>query len=74
MTKLQKARKLLLKQMQDIEQGKLNEIECTAIINVSDVLTKTYNTELRAKELEMRATELKTTVKGLDVFTDEDMQ
>lgn len=54
MTKLQKARKLLLKQMQDIEQGKLNEIECTAVINVSDVLTKTYNTELRAKELEMR--------------------
>jgi hypothetical protein len=74
MTKLQKARQLLLKQMKDIEQGKLNEIECTAVINVSDVLTKTYNTELRAKELEMRATELKTTVKGLDVFTDEDMQ
>lgn len=36
MTKLQKARKLLLKQMQDIEQGKLNEIECAAVINVSD--------------------------------------
>ena len=73
MTKLQKSRKLLLKQLDDIESGKLNEIECSAVINVSDVLTKTYNTELRAKELEMRATELKTTVDGLDIFTDENM-
>ena len=73
MTKLQKSRKLLLKQLNDIEAGKLNEIECSAVINVSDVLTKTYNTELRAKELEMRATELKTTVDGLDIFIDENM-
>lgn len=74
MTKLQKTRQLLLKQMKDIEEGKLNEVECAAVINISDVLTKTYNTELRAKELEMRATELKTTINGLDVFTDENMQ
>jgi len=73
MTKLQKSRKLLMKQLSDIESGKLNEIECNAVIGVSDTLTKTYNTELRAKELEMRASELGKDVDGLDIF-DEDVQ
>lgn len=73
MTKLQKSRKLLMKQLEDIEKGNLNEIECNAVIGVSDTLTKTYNTELRAKELEMRAVELGKDVNGLDIF-DEDMQ
>ena len=73
MTKLQKSRKLLMKQLEDIEKGNLNEIECNAVIGVSDTLTKTYNTELRAKELEMRAAELGETVDGLDIF-DEDVQ
>lgn len=72
MTKLQKSRELLLKQLNDIEKGNLNEIECNAVIGVSDTLTKTYNTELRAKELEMRAAELGKDVNGLDIF-DEDM-
>ena len=73
MTKLQKSRELLLKQLSDIESGKLNEIECNAVIGVSDTLTKTYNTELRAKELEMRATELGKDVNGLDIFIYEKM-
>lgn len=73
MTKLQKSRELLMKQLSDIESGKLNEIECNAVIGVSDTLTKTYNTELRAKELEMRAAELGETVDGLDIFIDEKM-
>ena len=73
MTKLQKSRKLLMKQLEDIEKGNLNEIECNAVIGVSDTLTKTYNTELRAKELEMRAVDLGKDVNGLDIF-DEDMQ
>lgn len=73
MTKLQKSRDLLMKQLEDIRQGKLNEIECSAVIGVSDTLTKTYNTELRAKELEMRASELGETVDGLDIFIDEKM-
>ena len=73
MTKLQKSRELLMKQLSDIESGKLNEIECNAVIGVSDTLTKTYNTELRAKELEMRAVELGETVDGLDIFIDEKM-
>lgn len=73
MTKLQISRDLLMKQLEDIRQGKLNEIECNAVIGVSDTLTKTYNTELRAKELEMRAAELGETVDGLDIFIDEKM-
>ena len=73
MTKLQKSRELLMKQLEDIEKGNLNEIECNAVIGVSDTLTKTYNTELRAKELEMRASELGETVDGLDIFIDEKM-
>ena len=73
MTKLQKSRKLLMKQLEDIEKGNLNEIECNAVIGVSDTLTKTYNTELRAKELEMRAVELGKDVNDLDIFN-EDMQ
>lgn len=73
MTKLQKSRKLLMKQLEDIEKGNLNEIECNAVIGVSDALTKTYNTELRAKELEMRAVELGKDIDELDIF-DENMQ
>lgn len=74
MTKLQISRKLLLKQLQDIQDGKLNELECSSVIGIADTLTKTYNTELRAKELEMRATELNVVVDGLDIFDNEDMQ
>lgn len=73
MTKLQKARDLLMKQLKDVESGKLNDVECQAVIGLSDTLTKTYNTELRAKELEMRATELGTEVDNLDIFTNENM-
>lgn len=73
MTKLQKARELLMKQLKDVENGKLNDVECQAVIGLSDTLTKTYNTELRAKELEMRATELGTEVDNLDIFTNENM-
>lgn len=73
MTKLQKARELLMTQLKAIENGKLNDVECQAVIGLSDTLTKTYNTELRAKELEMRATELGTEVDNLDIFTNENM-
>lgn len=73
MTKLQKARELLMKQLKAIEEGKLNEAECTAVIGLSDTLTKTYNTEIRYKELEIRADELDIKVDELDIFTDENM-
>ena len=72
MTKLQKAREMLMKQLANIEEGKANDTEISNVINISDVLTKTYNTELRTKELEVRASETNFKLDGLDVF--EDMQ
>ena len=72
MTKLQKARDLLMQQLTKIEEGKANDTEIRNVVNISDVLTKTYNTELRTKELEVRASETNFKLDGLDVF--EDMQ
>ena len=72
MTKLQKAREMLMKQLANIEEGKANDTEISNVVNISDVLTKTYNTELRMKELEVRASETNFKLDGLDVF--EDMQ
>ena len=72
MTKLQKAREMLMKQLANIEEGKANDREISNVINISDVLTKTYNTELRMKELEVRAAETNFKLDGLDVF--ENMQ
>ena len=72
MTKLQKAREMLMKQLANIEDGKANDTEISNVINISDVLTKTYNTELRTKELEVRASETNFKLDGLDVF--ENMQ
>lgn len=70
MTKLQKAREMLMKQLANIEEGKANDTEISNVINISDVLTKTYNTELRMKELEVRAAETNFKLDGLDVFED----
>ena len=72
MTKLQKAREMLMKQLANIEEGKANDAEISNVVNISDVLTKTYNTELRTKELEVRAAETNFKLDGLDVF--ENMQ
>jgi len=72
MTKLQKAREMLMKQLANIEEGKANDTEISNVVNISDVLTKTYNTELRTKELEVRAAETNFKLDGLDVF--ENMQ
>ena len=72
MTKLQKARDMLMQQLTKIEEGKANDTEISNVVNISDVLTKTYNTELRTKELEVRASETNFKLDGLDVF--ENMQ
>ena len=72
MTKLQKAREMLMKQLANIEEGKANDTEISNVVNISDVLTKTYNTELRMEELEVRAAETNFKLDGLDVF--ENMQ
>lgn len=72
MTKLQKTRKMLMEQLKAIEENQVDEIKLNGVIGISDALTKTYNTELRAKELEVRADESGFKLDGLDVF--EDMQ
>ena len=72
MTKLQKTRKMLMEQLRAIEENQVDEIKLNGVIGISDALTKTYNTELRAKELEVRADEAGFKLDGLDVF--EDMQ
>ena len=72
MTKLKKAREMLMQQLTKIEEGKANDTEISNVVNISDVLTKTYNTELRTKELEVRASETNFKLDGLDVF--ENMQ
>jgi hypothetical protein len=71
-TKLQTIRNSLMKQLEKIESGTAKEEEVQAIINIADVTTKTYNTELRAKELELSAEGTKIDLSDLDVF--EDMQ
>lgn len=70
MTKLQKTRKMLMEQLRAIEENKVDEIKLNGVIGISDALTKTYNTELRAKELEVRADEAGFKLDGLDVFED----
>lgn len=70
MTKLQKTRKMLMEQLKAIEENQVDEIKLNGVIGISDALTKTYNTELRAKELEVRADEAGFKLDSLDVFED----
>lgn len=68
MTKLQTIRKTLMDQLQKIETGKANLEEVNIILGISDSVTKTYNTELRAKELELNAENKHIKLSDLDVF------
>lgn len=68
MTKLQKLRKALMQQLEKIEDGKCDIDEVNNIIGLSDCVTKTYNTELRAKELELSAENKHIKLSDLDVF------
>lgn len=68
MTKLQTIRKTLMDQLQKIENGKADLEEVNIILGISDSVTKTYNTELRAKELELNAENKHIKLSDLDVF------
>lgn len=68
MTKLQKIRESLMKQLENIENGKSDIEEVNSILGISDSVTKTYNTELRAKELELNAENKHIKLSDLDVF------
>ena len=68
MTKLQRLRKALMQQLENIEAGKCDIDEVNNVIGLSDCVTKTYNTELRAKELELNAENKHIRLSDLDVF------
>lgn len=68
MTKLQTIRKSLMDQLAKIESGDANAEDVSNIISISDSMVKTYNVELRTRELELRAKEVGKEVGGVDVF------
>jgi len=51
MTNLEKVRKVLMKQLQDTEEGKQDNEKANIIIETSKAVIKSYNVELRADEL-----------------------
>lgn len=67
-TKLQRARDMIMKQLDSIDNGNYSTVEVNGVVELSDVLTKTYNTELRTKELEIKARNTDITMENLDVF------
>lgn len=67
-TKLQTARDMIMKQLALIDKGDYSTVEVNGVVELSDVLTKTYNTELRTKELEIKARNTEITMENLDVF------
>lgn len=68
MTKLQAIRKSLMEQLAKIESGNANAEDVSNIIGISDSMVKTYNVELRTRELELKAKEAGIQVGGVDVF------
>jgi predicted transcriptional regulator len=68
MTKLQAIRKSLMDQLSKIESGDANAEDVSNIIGISDSMVKTYNVELRTRELELRAKEVGKEVGSVDVF------
>jgi hypothetical protein len=67
-TKLQTVRASLMTQLSKIEEGKSDIQEVDSIIGIADCLTKTYNTELRAKELVLNAEHKHIKLDDIDVF------
>lgn len=68
MTQLQTIRQSLMDQLKNIEDGKAKQEDVDRIISISDCVTKSFNTELRAKELEVAAIGTSVKMDGIDVF------
>lgn len=70
MTFLQEIRKSLMDQLEKIEDGSADMDKVDAIVNVSNTVVGSFNTELRAKELEFRVADsnVKINLDKLDVF------
>ena len=68
LTKLQTIRESLMDQLNKIKDGKASTEEVSSIVSISDSMVKTYNVELRTRELELRAKEVGKEIGGVDVF------
>jgi len=68
LTKLQTIRESLMDQLTKIKDGKASTEEVSSIVSISDSIVKTYNVELRTRELELRAKEVGKEIGGVDVF------
>lgn len=70
MTYLQEIRTSLMSQLKNIENGAADMEKVDAIVNVSNTVVGSFNTELRAKELEFRVADsnVKINLDEIDVF------
>lgn len=51
MTDLQKVRKMLMKQLEKIENNESNQKEIDSVVSISNSIVKSLNVEVRADEL-----------------------
>lgn len=51
MTDLQKVRKMLMKQLEKIDEGKAEQKEIDSVVSISNSIVKSLNVEVRADEL-----------------------
>lgn len=51
MTDLQKVRKILMKQLEKIDEGKAEQKEIDSVVSISNSIVKSLNVEARADEL-----------------------
>lgn len=68
MTEFQLIRKSLMKKLQQLENNEDVGSDLDSILGISDAVTRSYNTELRAKELEFEALDSNLDLSKIDVF------
>lgn len=51
MTDLQKVRRILMKQLEKIDEGKAEQKEIDSVVSISNSIVKSLNVEVRADEL-----------------------
>lgn len=51
MTDLQKVRRMLMKQLEKIDEGKADQKEIDSVVSISNSVVKSLNVEVRADEL-----------------------
>ena len=51
MTDLQKVRRMLMKQLEKIDEGKADQKEIDSVVSISNSIVKSLNVEVRADEL-----------------------